>query len=157
MICPPGLCLMTSRWTAGDQVLLRHIWQGRVWTAMPVTVVEDRLNLVALYLAEGTRRKIPGQRRIPPLQADWALSDHVWEDGYALDLVTPGAAHAATALWAGSGAFTGWHINLQEPLRRTPLGFDTMDHLLDTSSSVPTCPNGYGKTRTSLRWRLPKV
>jgi predicted RNA-binding protein associated with RNAse of E/G family len=27
--------------------------------------------------------------------------------------------------------FGGWYVNLQEPIRRTPLGFDYMDHMLD--------------------------
>ena len=35
-------------------------------------------------------------------------------------------------MWEGSGrTLRFWYIDLQEPLRRTPLGFDTMDHLLD--------------------------
>ena len=43
-------------------------------------------------------------------------------------LVKPGAAHSVELLWnAETGQFLCWYINLQEPLRRTPLGFDTMD------------------------------
>lgn len=35
-------------------------------------------------------------------------------------------------MWdAKTGEFLCWYINLQEPLRRTPLGFDSMDLALD--------------------------
>jgi predicted RNA-binding protein associated with RNAse of E/G family len=31
----------------------------------------------------------------------------------------------------GKSAFKGWYVNLQEPVCRTALGFDFMDHALD--------------------------
>ena len=35
-------------------------------------------------------------------------------------------------LWDGKGCeFAGWYVNLQEPLRRSPLGFETDDLVLD--------------------------
>lgn len=49
-----------------------------------------------------------------------------------LQLSRPGAAHSIHAWWAdGSDDLAGWYVNLQQPLRRTRLGFDTRDDLLD--------------------------
>jgi len=47
------------RWAAGHQVVYREVWRGKVWTARPVTVVQDTLDGVALYLRSGTRWKLP--------------------------------------------------------------------------------------------------
>jgi predicted RNA-binding protein associated with RNAse of E/G family len=44
----------------------------------------------------------------------------------------PGASYSIYAMWEGGHSkFAWWYINLQEPLRRTPLGFDTRDYFLD--------------------------
>jgi predicted RNA-binding protein associated with RNAse of E/G family len=41
-------------------------------------------------------------------------------------------AHAIHLWWRPPDwRFGGWYINLQEPIRPTPLGFDFMDHVLD--------------------------
>jgi len=133
---------MARRWQTGGAALLREVWRGKVWSAMPVTVVQDTQELVALYIAPGTiwkqpRRTDGGQLRIP--QDKWTLADRLWTGGGALRLSSPGAAHSVLALWsAGHERMLGWHINLEEPLRRTPLGFDYMDQLLDVIVS-PDC------------------
>ncbi|MET8119762.1 DUF402 domain-containing protein [Micromonospora sp. NPDC005189] len=44
----------------------------------------------------------------------------------------PGEAHSIDVFWTGPGRdFAGWYFNLQDPLRRTPIGVDTLDHELD--------------------------
>lgn len=49
-----------------------------------------------------------------------------------LYLITPGAAHSIHLWWlAPDWRFGGWYVNLQEPIRRSPLGFDYLDQLLD--------------------------
>src|SRR5918992_2941018 len=48
------------------------------------------------------------------------------------------------AVFHGEGAdFRGWYVNFQEPFRRTALGFDTMDNVLD----IVIAPHG------SWRWK----
>jgi hypothetical protein len=124
-----------SRWEPGAQILLRSIWQGWLWFAFPCIVVRDEPDLIALWTPAGTRFKgglaldgrptrlpFPGMRHV----------DLVMRDGGVLRLARPGAAHDVWARWSPDGSrFTGWKVNLQDPLRRTRLGFDTMDHLLD--------------------------
>lgn len=47
-------------------------------------------------------------------------------------LLMPGVAHAIHLWWfPPDWRFGGWYINLQEPIRPTRLGFDSMDHILD--------------------------
>lgn len=60
----------------------------------------------------------------------WKLVETRWERGDNIILVRPGAAHAVCAFFNG-GVHVGWYVNLQEPLRRTNLGFDYMDLALD--------------------------
>ena len=44
----------------------------------------------------------------------------------------PGDAHAIGLFWQGpTWEFLGWYGNLQEPLRRTRIGFDSADQALD--------------------------
>lgn len=60
------------------------------------------------------------------------LFDWVWVETDVLMLVIPGAAHSIYLMWEeGHTKLRCWYINLQEPLRRTSIGFDSMDHMLD--------------------------
>ena len=48
----------------------------------------------------------------------------------AVALARPGRAHSIYIFWR-EGTFEHWYVNFEEPLRRTPVGFDTFDHKLD--------------------------
>ena len=128
-----------SYWSTGDAILYREVWQGKVWTARPVTVVQDRPTLIVLYLSAGTHWKKPvpiegtGDLLAALLSGSWRLVDAVWLWD-SLVLACPGKAHAVHVMRGegrGSREFVGWYVNLQEPLRRTRLGFDFMDQELD--------------------------
>jgi predicted RNA-binding protein associated with RNAse of E/G family len=100
-----------------------------------VTVVQDDPSLLALYWPAGTPSKGP-ENRLTPQQLlsseQIVLVDRKWVDTDVLMLVTPGAAHAVYVMWEmGQSSLRCWYIDLQEPLRRTPVGFDTRDHILD--------------------------
>jgi uncharacterized protein len=121
------------RFDVGGVVALREIYRGRVWTARPWTVVRDEPELLALWIPGGTRTKVPatttGERLA--LQADdWVLVDNRWHSEGTLRLTTPGDAHSILLFWR-EWTFRGWYVNLEEPLRRTPIGFDYLDHKLD--------------------------
>ncbi len=125
---------MASRWSAGDRVVLREVWRGRVWSGRPVTVVRDQPDLVGLYIPAGATWMRPvtpdeGTMRLP--KSDWKLVE-TRQPIDALRLATPGADHSVLLLWPeGHGDLTCWYVNLEEPLRRTPNGFDYMDQTLD--------------------------
>ncbi len=125
-------------WSPGDGVVLREVRRQHVWSAKPVTVVRDGPDLVALWIAPGTRWKRPQQPDggrvgvVDVLTDAWVLADAVWTGGGALALQVPAAAHALLGFWGeGHEEMLYWYLNLQAPLRRTPLGFDTLDHILD--------------------------
>jgi hypothetical protein len=119
------------RFSRGDHVVWRIIWYARVWWALPVTVVEDD-EVVILYVAPGTpfHGNVEGEQpRLPP---DWMLVERTWSEQPVLQLTRPAERHSVWAVWRGLGEeLAYWYVNLQEPLRRTHLGFDTRDNMLD--------------------------
>lgn len=129
-------------WTYGDQIALRYSWEGRLAWVEPVTVVEDSPELIALYLAMDTPIKRPVGADGSPIPRSrsyetqdplpWWLGDGVWRDHAVLWLARPGAANAIGVFWRGTERdFVGWYGDLQAPLARTAVGFDTIDHVLD--------------------------
>ena len=128
-----------NRWKSGDQIVVREILHGRVWSAKPVTVVLDTEELVAFYMMEGTTWKWPRTSedgRPTPRErirgARFLLTDATWTEHGTLYVVPPGANYAVILWWrGGDGRFMGWYINLQDPLARTPIGFDHLDQILD--------------------------
>jgi hypothetical protein len=124
-----------SHWNPGDQILLRGIWLEKIWFAIVAYVVQDTEDLIALYWHAGTPNKIPGFRLTGQdflVEQQPSLISSTWTRTNLLTLVKPGAAHSVEVMKdAKTGEFLCWYINLQEPYRRTPLGFDTMDLALD--------------------------
>jgi len=119
-------------WRPGDEIALREVWRGRVWSALPSTVVEDSPEQRALLIWPGTPWMIPvgadgNELRIPV--GDWTLRQRD-TSRWVLSFAWPNRAYAVMAFWEGD-AFVGWYINLQTPLQSTPIGFDFADHLLD--------------------------
>ena len=124
------------RWQAGDQIALREVYRGRIWVARAATVVQDSDDLVAAYLAPGTRWKVPADTPrtdvLRRLQRGWRLGDYQWTGPRMLYLLRRGVSHAIHLWWLPPDwRFGGWYVNLQEPIRRTALGFDYMDQMLD--------------------------
>lgn len=128
---------------SGETVLYQEVWNGRVWAARPLTMVQDDGDFVALWFPKGTVWKRPitppgnpkdadrGTRHARLLRGgDWVFEDATW-DVSTLLLV---GAHEWSAIWLSwldDGTQWGWYVNLQEPLRRTVRGFETMDLALD--------------------------
>ena len=61
----------------------------------------------------------------------WILKEDAWYTE-ALRILTPGSRHSVLLLWtAGFRELLLWYVNLEDPLVRTPIGFDYLDQLLD--------------------------
>jgi predicted RNA-binding protein associated with RNAse of E/G family len=135
-------------WKPGDTVLLRGVWRRKLWFAIVAYIVQDTYDLIALYWRAGTPNKIPERRLTAKdllAKGQLELIDSTWTRTDLLMLVKPGASHSVEVMWDGkTGEFLCWYINLQEPLRRTPVGFDTMDLALD----VVISPD-----RANWRWK----
>jgi predicted RNA-binding protein associated with RNAse of E/G family len=122
-----------SRWKPGDAVTVREIWRGKIWTVRALTVVRDEPNLLALYQPAGAPWKRPYSRDGLPIRVPdqpWELRDDKLADD-SLRLIIPGDAHSTLLIWREPWKLLRWYINLEEPFRRTPMGFDYMDQTLD--------------------------
>ena len=125
-------------WPTGSHVLYREVVHGKVWTARPVTVIQDTPDLIALYLHNQTHWMVctPPNAGIDLMECkanlrEWHLKDKVWRYGDTVFLISPGRAHAVHVMWDQQRRFVGWYVNLQKPLRRTCLGWDFLDQELD--------------------------
>lgn len=115
--------------------MYRGLWKGFIWWAIPVTVVRDARDLIAVYWPAGTPMKRPEKRATAhDVFADPqpVLADCQWTDTNVLMLCQQGQAYSINAMWsAENGDLLCWYVNLQAPLHRMEIGFDTEDHLLD--------------------------
>ena len=108
----------------------RDVWHGRPVVGWGGIVVSDTDDLLALYMPEG------GPLRFPPEdffggRHPWSRKDR-WTGHGVLQLQQPGAMHAVWVFWQGPRReLSSWYVNIQEPFRRSSIGFDTQDLELD--------------------------
>jgi len=103
---------------------------------MPHLLLEETPERIVTCLLPGTigkRWTLAGHpdwfRR---LDEAWGLAEHVWHTRRVVITTTFGTGYSLEVHWDHESAeFLGWYVNLQEPLRRTPFGYDTMDQMLD--------------------------
>ncbi len=120
-------------WCEGEVILRREVLNdGRAWMEVPVIVARDDGELLATYIAEGAPFRFPA--------GPWPTASglHPWHGkrrwyGHGvLMLQRPGDMHSVWVFWQGERReLAGWYVNIQEPFRRTPLGYDTQDLELD--------------------------
>jgi hypothetical protein len=122
----------------GDVALRREVLRGRVGWAVPVTFVEGRSDHITLFRRAGTLMKRPArtstQDLAESLAADaYEVVDAVWEHTDVLEIAAAERWHWVWPMWsATTREFLCWYVNFQEPLRRSHLGWDTLDLALDT-------------------------
>jgi len=117
-------------------MLWRYIHSGRIRWAQPSLLIEESPERVVTLVVPGVVGKAPANFRhdqyVQELLTGWALGDHVWHTKRVLRLNRRDAAHALDLQWdAATGNFLGWYVNLQEPMRPSPFGYDTFDQMLD--------------------------
>jgi hypothetical protein len=118
----------------GEHALLREVWQGKVWSVRPVTVVQDSSEFVALYIAHGVKclwARTPGGRVLRVPWEPWKLSRPLPWINHGLRLYFPGEPYSLSLTWDTDWRVLSWYVNAEEPLRPGPLGFDYMDWTLD--------------------------
>jgi hypothetical protein len=122
--------------------LLRSIEpNGKVHSARPVTVAADDGETIALQLVVGTPMVWPefGDRSelIKKFATgEWTFVERTWTDNDVLILMREGDAYSPQLYRSQDGATKLWYVNLQDPVRRTALGFDTLDHILDVFAGI---------------------
>ena len=110
----------------------RDVHLGRVWRAQACRIIEESPEVVALWMPPRSPAMLPvdeqGARiRIP--RDTWKLEPTTASHN-ALCLARPGRRHSVYPHWQ-EGRFAYWYVNFEQPLRRSPVGFDTFDEKLD--------------------------
>ncbi len=124
----------SRHWKPGDIVVMRGVWNGKLWWACPSYVVQDTPELLARYWPAGTPTLSPIRR--PTVEDELynriELAPRNWTDHDVLSLNIPGSAHSVDLMWiSGTCELRCWYVHLQEVMRRTSIGIDTMDQMLD--------------------------
>lgn len=118
----------------GRVVALRNLWSGTIVSARPATVVLDGPDSQMLYVSLDSAGMGPvgadgAALRLPV--GEWSLRERRWDATHVLSLAWPGEPHAILLFWGAAWEPRCWYVNLQSPLRRTTVGFDYTDLLLD--------------------------
>jgi hypothetical protein len=117
----------------GDVAVLRYLWFGRPFWAIPARIVEDRDERTVLWVAPGTTYLRPHLRlTMAEIAADeWVPREHPWQGNGTLMISCRDEPHSVWLFWDAAGEHESWYVNLELPWRRTRLGFDSRDHQLD--------------------------
>jgi predicted RNA-binding protein associated with RNAse of E/G family len=125
------------RFISGEVITIREMFRGALWTARPVTVIEDTNENFVSYLAPGTLIDYPvdvehGEKCFSMwLSGDWKLRKRTFKQPGILLIAPQGMPFVVFANIRDEGGVSSWYVNFQEPLRRTRQGFDTMDETID--------------------------
>jgi len=132
----------------GHTAVRRDVFRRKVWSAHALRVVEDTAEALVLACRPGAESLAPTTwieslltgdetarlRALANLaDGNWQLGHWTWRDTTHLQWVPPDSWFSVNAFFdaAGDGRLTRWYVNFQRPMRRTPIGFDTFDLLLD--------------------------
>ncbi len=121
---------------------------------MPVTVVQDDDDCLAVWVAPGTPicRAIPADGldlRARPVADRFTCDKHFavvpWFGAGVLRVTYPGEAHSSWLFRRPEDheQTWGWYGNLEDPLRRSDLGVHTVDHVLDVWLDLTTGTVGW--------------
>ena len=124
-----------KRFSPGERIEVREVWDGRAWEIRRPIVVEDTPGLIAVYNAPGSPVRTAvgpdGVRlRLPP--SEWSMGVvPIPSDRRILGLHPPGSDHSVLLIWDESWRLLCWYINLEEDRQRNSRGFDFEEHVLD--------------------------
>jgi len=129
---------------------------GRVGSVLPTRVVQDEDDLVALYLAPGTRcKRRTGERGGPrgPLLIEDSGGHEEWtrSESRRLFLWRPHDMPAVSLFWQErENVFLGWYVDILLPFLRADKGFDTRD--LDLDIVIAPDRTWHWKDEDELAW-----
>ena len=119
-------------WTEGDWVVRREVLSNGPWLGVIAKIIEDSPEHLISYIPEKSPFGFPaGNWPTPSGEHPWA-DRQCWHGHGCLMIQKPQDAYAVWHFWNGpEREFACWYINLQEPFRRTAIGYDTQDLELD--------------------------
>lgn len=112
-----------------NDAVWRDVHHGRVWRAQACRVVEDSEEAIVLWIPAGSQGKVPAGGLRIPVDA-WQLEE-VSQSRQQVCVARPGRAHSVYVFWDQEWELAYWYVNFEQPLRRSPVGFDTFDEKLD--------------------------
>ena len=97
-----------------------------------MTVVEDAEEQITLFIPAGAHWMAPFRngKRLKIQEAEYELIEQPYK-AHVLSFAWPGNSAAVLLFYGSDWSPSHWYVNLEEPLRRSPVGFDTLDHKLD--------------------------
>jgi hypothetical protein len=113
---------------AGD---VGYVYGCRVWIEEPhvAALVQPTGSPI---LRRSARRSGPNGRSFLPGTRDGARQASTWDRPPTVRLHPVGRSYSVIRNWlAGDQRFDGWYVNLEQPWRRTTVGFDSRDDVLD--------------------------
>lgn len=135
-----------SPFTAGSTVVRRDTLGGKIWSATPYRLIRDSGRELMIACWPGVEMLAPTtwiewlltgndsvrKQAIPNLvSGQWELGRWTWRDTTLLSLFGAGEYFSVHRFF-GAGQRDGrWYVNFERPSRRTPIGIDTFDLLLD--------------------------
>ena len=125
--------------STGESATLRGVGEKVYW-AFPTIVVQDSPDLIVLYMPAGVHGKNvdhkPATNEL--FSADKLnVIDFQWQRTDVLMVIVPDDSFSTYLMRdAVTKEVECWYVNLQEPIRRTSIGFDTMDNMLDVVISA---------------------
>jgi protein associated with RNAse G/E len=129
----------------GSTAVRRDTVGGKVWTAAPHRVIRDTGGELAMCCWPGVELVAPTtwiewlvtgddavrKRAVPDLASGrWRLGRWTWRDTTLLSRFRAGELFSVHHYF-GAGRRGGWYVNFERPFRRTAIGIDTFDLLLD--------------------------
>jgi hypothetical protein len=129
-------------WAPGATVVEQGLYWGQIVTARPVTVVEDRPDLLALYSHPSTMFMSGATENRRSIDIDElmdiydparpiTLTERQQRHYHCITLNVPDARRSVFVLWGPDWDWYRWYVNIQEPFRRTPIGIQVCDLTLD--------------------------
>jgi hypothetical protein len=134
----------------GTSIALREVLRGKIWAARPLLVVRDEPEQLMFYATVGARWMAPDTTdradliRTKATASSWELVERIWNETHVLSFTWPGAGHAVLHFWDEVWSPLGWYVNVQRPLERFDVGFDSLDEDLDVVIAAD---------RSAWRWK----
>jgi predicted RNA-binding protein associated with RNAse of E/G family len=133
---------MKNTFSRGQPIVVREMWQGKIWTARPAIMIQDNPELIALYIHANISSKRRTGLNGDHITAEerknnsWTLRE-ITQSGvfHCIRLTIPGESYSVLLFWnTKDNNLRYWYINLEDPeipMRRTAIGFDCFDRILD--------------------------
>lgn len=124
----------TAHFARGQTIELREVWRGRTWEHRTAVIVEDTIDLIALWTPPRTEAQIAVDSEGRPMRmpvGDWSLAPARTFPGGSLGLHVPGQQHSIIVIFDPPSGYSPWYVNLESDLQRTSSGFEYEEHVLD--------------------------